>query len=35
VAADAFAAVQDAELAGAPRISRPYELIIDQDLPPE
>lgn len=35
VAEDAFAALQDAERSGAPRISRPYELIIDQDLPPE
>ncbi len=35
VAPDAFATLREAERAGAPRISRPYELIIDQDLPPE
>lgn len=35
VAPAAFAALQDAALSGAPRISEPYELIIDQDLPPE
>lgn len=35
VAPAPFAALQDAELARAPRISEPYQLIIDQDLPPE
>lgn len=35
VAPAPFATLQDAELARAPRISEPYELIIDQDLPPE